>query len=101
MVDVDCTGSYSAGLRWLKELATREGNEAAVQQLNNLRLTYNPKQSYYTCTFDVPFQVIPRLAREFPADWDSTGTVFANFPDAKMDNKILAVSRKENNYRQY
>lgn len=97
---LDCTGASSAGLRWLKDLATAEGNEAAVKRLDSLRETYNPKQAYRTCEFDVPPELIPRLMEVgFPVDWDLSGPFFTNSPDPKMDNKLFGITRKDHNYR--
>ncbi|GJJ12696.1 hypothetical protein Clacol_006940 [Clathrus columnatus] len=96
---IDCTGASSSGLRWLKDLAAVAGNEKALEKLNNLRQTYNPKQSYYTCEFKVSPEAVSRLSEVgYPGDWDSSGVIFANFVDSKLDNKLLGIEIKDNNY---
>lgn len=96
---IDCTGASSAGLRWLRDLANAAKNEEAVKQLDNLRLTYDPKQSYRTIDLDIPPELIPRLMDAgFPSGWDSTGMVLTVFPDLKLENKFFSITRKDNNY---
>lgn len=95
----DCTGPASTGLKWLRELAKNNGNQKAVSQLDNLRVTYNPKLSYRTCDFDVPPHLISQLGEAgFPEDWNTTTVPFVCFPDAKREHRLLAVIRKENHH---
>lgn len=95
----DCTGASSAGLRWLRDLATAAKNEAAIQQLDKLRMTYDPKQTYRTCEFDVPPELVPRLMElEFLSDWNARCLIFSNYPDTRIENRLLLISRRDYNY---
>ncbi|GJJ12742.1 hypothetical protein Clacol_006987 [Clathrus columnatus] len=95
-------GPASAGLRWLKELAKANGNQKASTQLENLRVTYNPKLSYRTCEFNVPPHVTEQLKEAgFPEDWNTTTVPLVCFPDAKVGQRLLAVVRKDNDYLEY
>lgn len=99
---IDCTGPASAGLKWLKELATVNGNRETLSQLENLRVTYNPKLSYRTCEFNVPPHLIDQLKETgFPEDWENTTIPLVCFPDSKRDNRLLAVIRKDGNYLEF
>ncbi|GJJ10453.1 hypothetical protein Clacol_004679 [Clathrus columnatus] len=98
---VDCTGAGASGFRWLRELAATAGNEKAVQKLDNLRQTYNPKQSYRTCNFVVPPDLVPRLIEIGYPQWDLSGFVYAVLPDPKLDSKFLGITVRDNNYCEY
>ncbi|GJJ12723.1 hypothetical protein Clacol_006967 [Clathrus columnatus] len=94
---VDCTGSAFAGLRWLKELATSEKNNRALEQLDNLRVTYNPKQSYHTCEFDISDELDKQLEKYGYPYWRSSNSQYAILPDPKMDNKLVGILRRDKN----
>lgn len=98
-ISPDCTGSVQAGFRWLRDLAIAEGNNIAVQELNNLKKMYNPHEAYLISEFDAPAQLVPRLKEVgMPSDWETTGLIFSSIPDYKLDNKFFAIVRKDYNY---
>ncbi|KAF4581576.1 hypothetical protein EYR40_009859 [Pleurotus pulmonarius] len=88
---IDCTGSTQAGLKWLKT-----SGFISPRTDGDLRLTYNPKLSYVT----VSFQDFGDLAQDLPIPggfdqagfictynaypkWGNSGFVFARMDDTK------------------
>ena len=104
-LSTDCTGPSLGGFRWLQSLSSAsktgpEGYDEDSSPLQALKITYDPKMAYSTCTFNVPVPLIPSLnALGLPEDFETAGLLIVNIPDPTIDTRHLIVGTKENNAR--
>ncbi|KAF8577660.1 hypothetical protein K439DRAFT_535456 [Ramaria rubella] len=95
---IDCTGPALGGLRWLHDLSSLNKDIEMSEQLESLKMTYNPKMAYNQFIFDVPSHLIAKLrALGFPDDFNTVTCAYVNFPDSWQDSRQLIIGRKENN----
>ena len=104
-VPTDCTGPALGGFRWLQSIASASttSTEAHVKSsppIEDLKVTYDPRLAYSTCTFSVPPELIPSInALGITHDFETARFLFGCAPDPRMDNRVVGVTRKENNAR--
>ena len=98
----DCTGPAVGGFRWLQSLTSASSTSTQRHcnslPLESLKITYDPKMAYSTCTFDVPITLIASLnAIGLPENVETGAYLFVNFPDPSLDCRTMIVTMKEKN----
>jgi hypothetical protein len=96
---VDCTGPAAAGLKWLKEAEFGEADDSSNKGLSidELRITYDHKMRYSTFHFDITPELGERLP--IPGGWANSGSIYACFPDSRVDNKVVYSHRVDGDRR--
>ncbi|KAK0489409.1 hypothetical protein IW261DRAFT_1641693 [Armillaria novae-zelandiae] len=98
---IDCTGSTTAGLKWLQ----REGYGFAdtyskIQRpLDGLKIAYDQKLRYSTLQFCVP----PELGRRLPGlpvPYDECGVIYCLIADPEKDNRGVYSQRIDGDFMQ-
>ncbi|KAK0501773.1 hypothetical protein EDD18DRAFT_1347844 [Armillaria luteobubalina] len=98
---VDCTGSASAGLKWLRREGYGVGDTYAKNELplDKLKISYDQKVHYSTLQFHVP----PELGRKLPGlpiPYDECGLIYVFVPDSNKDNRCMYSQRIEGDFIQ-
>ncbi|KAK0215855.1 hypothetical protein EDD85DRAFT_443784 [Armillaria nabsnona] len=98
---IDCTGSTTAGLKWLQ----REGYGFAdtyskIQRpLGGLKIAYDQKLRYSTLQFSVP----PELGRRLPGlpvPYDECGVIYCLIADPEKENRGVYSQRIDGDFMQ-
>lgn len=98
---IDCTGSTTAGLKWLQ----REGYGFAdtyskIQRpLDGLKIAYDQKLRYSTLQFCVP----PELGRKLPGlpvPYDECGVIYCLIADPEKENRGVYSQRIDGDFMQ-
>ena len=104
LMSSDCTGPAIGGFRWLQSLTSASSTSTQRHcnslPLDSLKITYDPKMAYSTCTFNVPITLISSLnAIGLPENFETGSYLFVNFSDPSLDRRNVIVALKENNAR--
>ncbi|KAK0501788.1 hypothetical protein EDD18DRAFT_1347857 [Armillaria luteobubalina] len=98
---IDCTGSTTAGLKWLQ----REGcgyahTYSKIQRpLDGLKIAYDQKLRYSTLQFSVPPELGRRLAG-LPVPYDECGVIYCLIADPERENRGVYSQRIDGDFVQ-
>ncbi|KAF8507736.1 hypothetical protein JB92DRAFT_3098220 [Gautieria morchelliformis] len=70
-------------------------NPPSQLPLSALRLTYDHRMAYTTCSFDVPPHLVPKLMElGFPSAYATAGLVYLSVPNPRVDKRNVIIARK-------
>ncbi|KAG7444011.1 uncharacterized protein BT62DRAFT_934602 [Guyanagaster necrorhizus] len=98
---VDCTGSASAGMKWLRRegYGQSETYPSGKLPLDELKIAYDQKIIYSTIKFRVP----PELGERFPGlptSFKKCGLIYVCIADPALDCRGISLQRIEGNFVQ-
>ncbi|KAK0466726.1 uncharacterized protein EV420DRAFT_644063 [Desarmillaria tabescens] len=99
---LDCTGSTTAGLKWLQREGYGFADTYAKNQLplDGLKIAYDQKLRYSTLQFRVP----PELGRKLPGlpvPYDECGVIYCLLADPEKENRGVYSQRIDGDFSRW